>query len=230
MGNKFNKVFPSFDSFNKKFAPGSQLINIFSSQFSFHLSSKQSDNKFKTHIHLLDNISLKSSLDLSYTLIVSDANIKNHVATSILHIHTHNKPVIKTLYYAVNITTIEAKLFAFRYSINQATNLNSINKIIVITNSIHTTKKIFNPSSHPFQIHVASISDELKNFFVKNHDKCSSYCEWPLYKFVDKETKKFCPKPYYSCKSSWDFSKKSKCNDILMRWKMIFQASDEKGH
>jgi len=150
MDNRFNKVFLSFDSFNKKFASSSQLINIFSSQFSSHLSPKQSNNNFKTHIHLLDNISLKSSLDLSYTLIVSNASIKNHIATSILRIHAHNKPVIKTLYHAVNVTTMEAELFAIRYSINQATNLNGINKIIVITNFIHTAKKIFNPSSHPF--------------------------------------------------------------------------------
>ena len=29
--------------------------------------------------------------------------------------------------------------------------------------------------------------------------------------------------------SSWDFKRKSKCNDIIKNWKMIFQASDTKG-
>jgi len=170
MDNRFNKVFPSFGLFNKEFTLGSQLIDIFSSQFSFHLSTKQSNNNFKTHIHLLDNIALKFSSDPIYTLIISDANIKNHVVTSILYIHIHNKPVIKTLYHAVNITTMEAKLFAIRCGINQATNLNGINKIIVITDSIHAAKRIFDPLSHPFQIHVVSISDELRKFFIKNHD------------------------------------------------------------
>ena len=143
MNNRFNEVFLSFDPFNKEFSPGSWLIDIFSSQFSFHLPTKQSNNNFKIHIHLLDNIALKSSSDSIYTLIVSNASIKNHVATSILHIHIHNKPVIKTLHHAVNITTTEAKLSTTRCSINQATNLNGINKIIIITDSIYAAKRIF---------------------------------------------------------------------------------------
>jgi len=103
MNNKFNKVFPSFDLFNKEFTPSSQLIDIFSSQFSFYLSPKQTNNNFKTHICLLDNISFKSSLDPSYTLVISDASIKNYIATSILYIYIHNKPVIKTLHHTVNV-------------------------------------------------------------------------------------------------------------------------------
>ena len=181
MDNRFNEVFSSFDLFNKEFAPSSWLIDIFSSQFSFYLSSKQSNK--------------------------SDASNKNYVTTFILHIHVHNKSVIKTLHHTVNVTTTEAKLFTIRCSINQATNLNSINKIIIITDSIHAIKKIFDPSLHPLQIHVASISDKLRKFFIKNHNnsiefwKYSSYCEWPLHKGVDKETKKFYPKLYYPCKS-----------------------------
>jgi len=83
---------------------------------------------------------------------------------------------------------------------------------------------------------MTSISDELRKFFVKNCDNLikfweyPSHYEWSLHKVVDKETKKFCPKPYYPCKSSLDFNKKSECNNILMRWKMTFQASDKKGH
>jgi len=32
----------------------------------------------------------------------------------------------------------------------------------------------------------------------------------------------------YPCKNSWEFSKKSECDDILNVWKMTFQASDLK--
>ena len=35
--------------------------------------------------------------------------------------------------------------------------------------------------------------------------------------------------PLLPNKSSWDFSKKNKCVDIINKWKMIFQASDLKG-
>ena len=45
---------------------------------------------------------------------------------------------------------------------------------------------------------------------------------------VDKETKVFNPMPLFSSKMSWDFSKKSKYDDILNIWKMTFQALDLK--
>ena len=79
-------------------------------------------------------------------IIVSDMSIKNQVATLIAHIYIHNNSVIKTLYYAINVTFTEAELFAIRCDINQAIQLTNINHIIVITDLIYTTKKIFNSS------------------------------------------------------------------------------------
>jgi len=80
-----------------------------------------------------------------------------------------------------------------------------------------------------------SILKELRRFFVQNHGnsikfwECPSQYNWLLHKVVDKETKLFKPLPQYLCKSSWDFSKKSKYNEILSPWKMTFQALDLKG-
>jgi len=59
------------------------------------------------------------------------------MATSIAHIYIHDKPVIKTLHHAVNVTSTEAELFSIRCSINQATNIQGISKIVVITDSLH---------------------------------------------------------------------------------------------
>jgi len=42
----------------------------------------------------------------------------------------------------------EAKLFVIKCGINQATNHNNISKIIIVTDSIHAARKIFDPSSH----------------------------------------------------------------------------------
>ena len=81
-------------------------------------------------------------MDSTIALIVSDASIRNQVATSILHVHVHNKPVIKTLHHAVNITSIEAELSAIRCGINQATNLMDINKIIIIRDSIYSVENL----------------------------------------------------------------------------------------
>jgi len=74
---------------------------------------------------------------------------------------------------------MKAELFTIRCGINQATNLNNINKIIVITDFIHAVKRIFNPSLHSFQIHVASISDELRKFFIKNGNNSIKFWKYP---------------------------------------------------
>ena len=50
-----------------------------------------------------------------------------------------------------------------------------------------------------------------------------------LHDIVDKETKKFNLPPIFLYKSSWNFSQKDKCDEILNKLKMIFQASDNKG-
>jgi len=40
----------------------------------------------------------------SHTLIIMNTSIKKNIATSIPHVHIHNKPLTKTLHYVVNIT------------------------------------------------------------------------------------------------------------------------------
>jgi len=83
------------------------------------------------------------------------------VATSIAYIYVCDKPITKTLHHATNVTSMEAELFAIRYGINQATANCDVSKIIVITDSIHTAKKIFDSSSHPFQKHLVAILNDL---------------------------------------------------------------------
>jgi len=118
MDNRFNEVFPSFAPLYSEFSPSSRVIDIFHSCFSFYLSSKQKDDSFRLHIQQLDNLSIESSNNPSHTLVITDAGIKNNVATSISHTHIHNKPVTKTIHHAVNVTSTEAKLFAIRCGIN----------------------------------------------------------------------------------------------------------------
>jgi len=89
-------------------------------------------------IQQLDNLALESSSTLSNALVIMDASVKSKVAISILHIHIHNKPIVKMLHHAINVISTEAELFAIRCGINQATNLNDISKIIVVTNLLQT--------------------------------------------------------------------------------------------
>ena len=147
MNNCFNKVFSSFDPLNPEFFSKCRIIDIFSDHFSFHLFSK---HNLKVQIQQLNNLAIESSSILFCTLIIIDTSIKNNITTSISHSHIHNKPIIKTLYHMVNITSTKAKIFTIRCSINQATKSNDISKIIVVTDSIYTTKRIFNSLSHLF--------------------------------------------------------------------------------
>jgi len=127
MDNKFNKVFPSFSPFNYEFSPGNRLIDIFLNCFSFYLSNRSNNQDIESHLRCLDNINIQVLLDLHSAVVVSDTSIKNQVATFISHIHSHNKPVIETIHHMVRVTSTEAKLFAIKYSIIQATHLSHIN-------------------------------------------------------------------------------------------------------
>ena len=157
----------------------------------------------------------------SSTIVVSDASIKNQVTTSISHIHSFNKPVVKTLHRAINITTAEAELFAIQCGINQAVANPNVKHIVVITDSLHITRKILDSSTHPYQIHSAAISMELREFFSKDFQNCIKFWDcpskqqWVLHQLVDKETKNMVSTLLFPCKSSWDFCKKSECKSIL---------------
>ena len=91
-------------------------------------------------------------------------------------------------------------------------------------------------NTHPLQKQAALILNDLRDFFNHHHEntikfwKCPSKSKWNLYKHADIETKSFNLTLLLPAKSSWDFSKKSECDNIISNWKMTFQASDLKGN
>ena len=138
-------------------------------------------------------------------------------------------------HHAINISTTEAELFAMKCDINQAVGIPYIKHIIIITDSINTAKKIFDSSSHPYQIHSATISCELRDSFNKNINNhiefwdCSSNKNWLLYSVVNEDSKSFDLSPNFSCKSFWDFCKKHDYDSILSQQRISFQVLDNKG-
>ena len=188
--NKVNEYFPIFNPLNLEFSPGLRVIDNFSDHISFNLFNKEKDDK--SCAQLLDEIVLESSSSSSVAIIASDVSIKNNVAISIAHIHTHNKPLIKTIHHVVNVTSMEVELFALRYGINQATCIDNISKIIVVTDSIHTVKRIFDLSVYSFQVQSAAVLFDLCYFFncQANNSiefwECSSYLKWHLHNKVNK--------------------------------------------
>ena len=150
MNNRFNKVLLSFDLLNIEFSPGSHLINIFPSYFFFHSYTKYKDYNLEDHTNQLNDIIISLSLNLLHTVIILDTGVKNNIAMSITHIYICNRLIVKTIYYAANVISTKAELFAIRCGINQTTNLPGISKIIIITNFIYTVRSIFNSSIHSF--------------------------------------------------------------------------------
>ena len=112
-------------------------------------------------------MTIQSSLSPHTAIVVSDTSIKNDIATLVSHIHIYDQPLVKTVHYMAFVTSTEAELFAIRCSINQACNKANISKVIIITDSIHMAKKIFNTKSHLYQIHTSVILNELRQFFTK---------------------------------------------------------------
>jgi len=164
MDNKSNKILFVFSPFDKEFSPGKRLIDSYSDWLSFHIWT----HNVKNHICNLNNITINTSNNFYSLIVISDTSIRNNIATSILHIHSHNRPVTKTIHYVINVTTTKAELFTIRCGINQAIDIPNIKHIVVITDFLYATKKIFDSSLHPYQIHSTAISQELRDFFKRD--------------------------------------------------------------
>jgi len=159
--NKSYGIFPSFSPLYQEFTPGFHLTDIFSNCFSFNLTNKKEKDKDKIRAQELDDMTLQISSSPNTTLIITDASIKNDIATSISYIYQANHPLIKTVHHAAFVTSSEVELFTIRCGINQACNKEDVSKIFVITDFIHAAKNIFNSSSHPYQSHSTAILSEL---------------------------------------------------------------------
>ena len=233
--SKLLGIFPSFSPIDPEFSPRNCIVDSFSNRFSFNLTNKKVENHNKKRSQELDEMVLHLSSDSKAALVVTDASIRNDIATSISHIHSYNRPLVKTVHHASFITTTEAELFAIRCGINQACGIPNVSRIVVVTDSIHSARKIFDNESHPYQIHSSAILSELRKFFSSNESnsiefwECPSKLRWNLHSSVDKDSKSFSMSPSYPTKLSWDYCKKIDCNDSLNLWKMTFQALDGKG-
>jgi len=195
--NKLFGVFSSFSPLNPEFNLGSRIVDIFPDRVSFNLANKVKSNK--SCFQQLDNMMLHSSFSSHTAIIVTNASIKNNIAISVLHIHICDYSLIKTVHYTAFVTSIEVELFAIRCGISQACSKKNISKIIVITDSIHAAKKIFDDKTHLYQIHMTAILSKFQQFFTTCQGnsikfwECPSQLKWRLHRSVDKDSKSFNP-------------------------------------
>jgi len=112
-------------------------------------------------------------------IVVTDASIKNNIATSVSYIHIYDYSLIKTVHHAVFVTSTEAELFAIKCSISQACSKENISKIIIVTDSIYVAKKIFDDKTHLFQIYTTAILSEFQQFFTTGQGNSIEFWECP---------------------------------------------------
>ena len=126
-------------------------------------------DKSKTaHCNKLNKIVFNTSSNPNMVIIIANISVKNNIATSIAHVHSFNNPLKKILHQAINITLIEAELFTIRCGINQAVQIPSFFHTIIITNALYAAYKIFDFSTHFYQLQSVAISKDLWVFF-NNH-------------------------------------------------------------
>ena len=141
--NKAYGIFPSFSFLNPEFFPSSCIMDNFSDRFSFNLVNKKDKDKDKIHAQELDNMVLWNSSSHHTALVITDVSIKHDITTSISHVHIANHLLTKPVHHAVFVTSMEAELFTIRYSINQACSKENISKVIVVTDSICYSTKVW---------------------------------------------------------------------------------------
>ena len=79
------------------------------------------DTNVKTaYYSKLNKIYKESLLNPNTVLIISNASIRNKVATSILYVQKNQNIIAKTVHHAMNVTSTKVKLFYIRCEINQA--------------------------------------------------------------------------------------------------------------
>jgi len=174
-------IFPSFSPLDPEFAPGHRIIDNFSNRFSFNLANKKEKEKNNHRAQELDEMVLRNSSDPNTALVITNASIKNDIATSISHIHSANCPLIKTVHHASFVTSSEAELFAIRCGINQACSLNNVSKIVVVTDSKSFVVTPSYPSKISWEFCKKSDSDELiklwKMTFQASEGKSKNFLE-----------------------------------------------------
>jgi len=97
-------------------------------------------------------------MEHSTVIIVLGTSIKNDVTTSIAYIHLFNNLLKKILHYVIINTLTEAKLFVFRYRLDQVVQILDFSHIIDV---LYVAQKIFNMILHPYQLQSIAISQKL---------------------------------------------------------------------
>lgn len=163
--NQSNESQLAFNRLHKEISPGFHLIDIFSSCFSFYLANKKNASSLHNHFYALDAFVQDMPFNSGFIIAIIDTSIRNNITISISHVFLNCGELSKKIYYVVNVTITEAKLFAIKCTINQSCQFANTNKIIIIMDTIHVVKKIFDLLVHLYQLQAIKAVQYLMDFF-----------------------------------------------------------------
>ena len=113
-----NQVLPAFDSLNRELSLGFCLVDTFPDYFFFYIVNYRSVEVKIAYKNKLKNIYIDSFNSHDTMLIITDASVKNNIATTVSYIWREHRIIMKTVHHVINIIFIEAKIFATRYGIS----------------------------------------------------------------------------------------------------------------
>ena len=131
-------------------------------------------------------------------------------------------------------TTSDAELFAIRLGIAKTTSI-AIECIILITDSLGSTRQAVDPSVYPRQAHSLAICSAPRLFFSQSHSYkidfwgCPSKAEWSLHQLVhnDMTNTRVAARPYPV--TSIDFLHSKNIISCLDTWRTSFNCLTVQG-
>jgi len=188
------------------------------------------------HIKALENAFAELLANLASVAIIADGNVKDQLTTAAIYCYKDHSDPHKVKFYATSITSSEAELMAINIGLLHTLVLPDTQNIVVITNSIHTTEKLFASHIHPFQSLTILLANNLTSFFDRDPSNqihfwaCPDKAKWRQHLSMDCNSKDTgCIIPILPSKQSYAYGCKCKCNNIFAFWKMHFSASNKIG-
>lgn len=166
-------------------------------------------------------------------LIITDTSVKkNNVATSISYICRGQEIITKLVYYAINITFIEAELFAIRYRINHIVIL-LISSLSLIPFQLLNRYSIylfthFNCTLLLYLMILGTFSTETLMIQLLFGIVLIISSGLHIYQQIKSQNIYLRVGPVLPNKMSWELSRKEKCDIIINKQQIYFQASKYK--
>ena len=161
-----------FDFLDAETIPGCRLLDSFPGCISFYPCNCSSLCNCKTHLQSFDYLCLEAFFSSSTLVIVTDTSVisSEHMqALSAVYIWSLGQQILFSKASASKITVSDTKLFIIRLDIAMATSI-AIECIILITNSLGSSRQAIDSSVHFGQAHSLAICSALRLFLFQGYN------------------------------------------------------------